>query len=145
MKWKLVCCAVFLAWIMAQAAPLIAATGTTEVTGTVPLVTYEVSASKITSHGTTISWKTNGKATSQVFYDTKFHQHIGDYRHCTREKTALVSQHHLRLVRLFVFTTYHYRVKSVAIIDGSEFIAVSEDCSFITKGTTRGRWWWRWW
>jgi len=107
-----------------------AATGTTGVSGTVPLVTYEVSASDIGYFRATISWKTNDNATSQVFYDTKFHEDIADYAYHTDEDTTLVSEHSMTLTRLRPATTYHFRVKSV--IPDTEFIAISDDYTFTT-------------
>ena len=108
------------------------------------LTITNVSASKITSHEARISWKTNGNATSKVFYDTEFHEDIDDYARYTDEDTKFVSKHSITLTTLSSSTIYHYRVKSLAIIDGTEFVAISQDYSFITKGTTRGRWWWEW-
>ena len=130
MKWKPVCCVILLVCLILPAAPVMAATGTTGVSGTVPLVTYEVSASDIGYFRATISWKTNDNATSQVFYDTKFHEDIADYAYHTDEDTTLVSEHSMTLTRLRPATTYHFRVKSV--IPDTEFIAISDDCTFTT-------------
>ena len=130
MKWRPVCCVILLVCLILQAAPVMVATGATGVSGTVPLVTYEVSASDIGYFRATISWKTNDNATSQVFYDTKFHEDIADYAYHTREDTTLVSEHSMTLTRLRPATTYHFRLRSV--IPGAEFIAISDDYSFTT-------------
>jgi len=130
MKWKLVACALVLACIILQAMPVMSTTGTTEVSGTVPLVTYDISVSDIGYHSATISWKTNGNATSQVFYDNVSHDSIADYGRYTDEDTSLVSEHSITLTGLTSSTTYHYRVKSV--IPDTEFIATSDDYTFTT-------------
>lgn len=130
MKWKHVCCVILLVCLILQASPVMAATGSTGVSGTVPLVTYEVSASGIGYFRATISWKTNDNATSQVFYDTKFHEDIADYAYHTDEDTTLVSEHSMTLTRLRPRTIYHFRVRSA--IPGTEFVAISDDYSFTT-------------
>jgi len=132
MKWKLVACALVLACIILQAMPVRAASGTTEVSSTVPLVTYDISVSNIGYHRATISWKTNGNATSQVFYDNVSHGSIADYGRYTDVDTSLVSEHSIALTGLSSSTTYHYRVRSVAMVDSTEFIAISEDHTFTT-------------
>ncbi len=133
MKWKLVCCVILLACMILQAMPVLAATGTTTVTGTISLVTSEVSVANITTSSTTISWKTNGDATSQVFYDTQFHDDIADYAYHTDEDATLVSEHSIPLSGLASSTTYHYRVRSA--IPDTEFIAISEDYTFTTSSS----------
>lgn len=130
MKWKPVCCVILLAGLILPAAPVVAATGTSGVSGTVPLVTYEVSAPDISYFRATISWKTNDNATSQVFYDTKLHEDIADYAYHTDEDTTLVSGRSMTLTRLRPATTYHVRVRSV--IPDTEIIAVSDDYAFTT-------------
>ena len=99
---------------------------------TTPLTISDVSASNIGYHGTTISWKTNGDATSQVFYDTASHDNTADYAYHTVEDTDLVSEHSVRLTGLSSGRTYHYRVRSATVINGSDFIAISEDYTFRT-------------
>jgi len=131
MKWKLVSYVVLLVCVTLQAVPVLAANSTTTITGTVPLVTYEVSVSNISYHSATISWKTNGNATSQVFYDTIWHDNITGYADNVSDD-SLVSEHSLNLTGLSSANTYHYRVKSVATVDGVEFIATSEDYTFTT-------------
>lgn len=102
---------------------------TTTITGNVPLVVYDISASNIGYHSVTISWETNGNATSQVFYDIQFHAGIVDYAYQSDENTTLVTEHNIRLTKLSSGTTYHFRVRSVA--DGIE--AISSDYVFITR------------
>ena len=111
---------------------LAASSGTTTVTGTVPLIAYDTQASGITDRAATISWRTNGNATSQVFYDTRHHEDTADYEYHSFKYTTPVLQHSVGLSGLRRDTTYHYRVKSVATIGGVEFIAVSPDYTFKT-------------
>jgi len=130
MKCKAACCVISLACLMLPAGPVTAATGGTGVSGTVPLVTYEVSASGIGHFTAIISWETNGNATSQVFYDTRSHEDIADYAHHTSEDTTLVSEHGRTLTRLRPRTIYHFRVRSA--IPVTEFVAISDEYSFTT-------------
>lgn len=65
-----------------------------------PLVTYEVAVSSITSCQATVSWKTNGDTSSQVFYDTLAHDHVTDYAYHTNEDLGLVSMHSMDLTGL---------------------------------------------
>ncbi len=120
--------------LMALICPSVQAEGesdSVDLSATVPLTISDVSASSIGYHGATISWKTNGDATSQVFYDTEFHDDIADYADHTIEETALVSEHSIRLTGLSSGRTYHYRVRSA--IPDTEFIATSEDYTFTTR------------
>ena len=121
---------ILLVCLMLPAGRVMAATGATGVTGSVPLVTYEVSASDIGYFTATISWKTNDAATSQVFYDTRPHDDIANYRFETSEDTTLVPEHSVTLIRLRPRTTYHFRVRSA--IPGTEFVAISDDYAFTT-------------
>ena len=129
MKCKAACCVILLVCLMLPAGP-VTATGGTGVSGTVPLVTYEVSASGIGHFTAIISWETNGNATSQVFYDTRSHEDIADYAHHTSEDTTLVSEHGATLTRLRPRTIYHFRVRSA--IPVTEFVAISDEYSFTT-------------
>jgi phosphodiesterase/alkaline phosphatase D-like protein len=132
MKWKLISFLVLLACVILQAAPVMAEGGGTEVTGTVPLVTSNVTASSITTSSAVISWQTSSNATSQVFYDIVYREDIDDYVYHTPEYTTPVSEHSVHLTGLSPSTTYHYRAKSVLIVDGTEFIAISDDYTFTT-------------
>ncbi|GAI96018.1 unnamed protein product, partial [marine sediment metagenome] len=87
---------------------------------TVPLTISDVSASSIGYYGATISWNTNGDATSQVFYDTTWHNTTAEYAYDTTEDTDLVTEHSVPLTGLSSGTTYHYRVRSA--IPDTEFI-----------------------
>ena len=129
MKCKAACCVISLACLMLPAGPVTAAGGT-GVSGTVPLITYEVSASGIGHFTAIISWETNGNATSQVFYDIRSHEDIADYAYDTSEDTTLVSEHGATLTRLRPRTTYHFRVRSA--IPATEFVANSDEYSFTT-------------
>jgi hypothetical protein len=101
---------------------------TATITGNILLAVYNVSVSNIGYHSATISWKTNGNATSQVFYDTVSHENITAYTYNTTEYSELVPEHSISLAGLSSGTTYHFRVRSVA--DGIE--AISSDYVFIT-------------
>lgn len=139
---------VLLICMAALGLPALAAnSGTTTVTGTVPLIAYDTQASGITDTAATISWRTNGNATSQVFYDTEPHEGIAEYAYRSPEDSTLVLQHSVGLNGLRRATTYHYRVKSAATIGGVEFIAISPDYTFRTlsayiapRVTTIGAW-----
>ncbi len=106
-----------------------------DLSATVPLTISDVSTSSIGYYGGTISWKTNGDATSQVFYDTVSHDSTADYAYHTDEDTDLVSEHSIALTGLSLSTTYHYRVRSA--ID-TEFIVISEDYTFTTRARPAG-------
>jgi hypothetical protein len=110
--------------------PALAQEGSTTITGNVQLATYDIAVPSITAHSATIFWRTNGEATSQVFYDTEFHQDIADYAFYTAEDTTLTMEHVVLLTELSSETTYHYRVKSR--IPDTEFTAVSDDYTFLT-------------
>lgn len=103
---------------------------TATITGNILLAVYNVSVSNIGYHSATISWKTNGNATSQVFYDTVSHENITAYAYNTTEYSELVPEHSISLAGLSSSTTYHYRVKS-AITETD--IAVSDDYTFTTR------------
>jgi hypothetical protein len=132
MRRKLVIAVLVLACVGLQVVAVRAATDTTEVTGTVPLVIYDVSSTDITNNSATILWKTSGAASSQVFYDTAFHGNIADYDYHTPEYTAPVTAHSVPLIGLSPSTTYHYRVRSVAVVDSTELTAISDDYTFKT-------------
>jgi len=139
---------ILMASLIIPAVPVLAGDGSVTVTGTVPLGIYDVSASHIGFNGATISWKTNGDATSQVFYDTEFHSNLDDYLYSTRERNKPVSEDKVRLKKLLSSTTYHYRIKAVAIINGTEFIAISDDYNytFNTDVWFTGPYWsWKLW
>jgi len=103
---------------------------TATITGNILLAVYNVSVSNIGYHSATISWKTNGNATSQVFYDTVSHENITAYAYNTTEYSELVPEHSISLAGLSSSTTYHYRVRS-AITETD--IAISDDYTFTTR------------
>jgi len=138
MKWRAACCVIILACLMLPGGRIRAATGYTTITGSVPLVTYEVSTSRIGHFTATIAWKTNGAATSQVFYDTVTHDSITGYAYYTRERSASVENHKMTLSKLSPSTTYYYRVRSTA--GGVE--SVSDEYTFTTLPAPGG---WRGW
>jgi len=146
MRFKFVYWVILLAFLTIPAVPVLAENGSVTVAGTVPLGIYDVSASHIGFNGATISWKTNSDAISQVFYDTEFHSNLDDYLYSTRERNKPVSEDKVRLNQLLSSTTYHYRIKAVAIIDGTEFIAISDDYTFNTDVWFTGPYWsWKLW
>ena len=100
---------------------------------TVELVISNVSASSIGDQSATISWQTNGKANSQVFYDTQFHENIADYAYHSVADPTLVPDHSVPLTGLSPSTTYHYRARSVATLNATEYKAFSDDYAFSTS------------
>jgi len=129
---RLVTWVILLACVILLAIPVMAENTTTEVTGTVPLIIYDTQASGITGYMATISWKTNSSASSQVFYDTVSHGNTGDYFYQSVLDNTPVVQHSVLLNGLSPSTTYHYRVKSVCMVDSVEFPALSLDYTFNT-------------
>jgi hypothetical protein len=99
-----------------------------------PLATYEVAVSNITSSDANVSWKTNGNTSSQVFYDILAHDNVTDYSHHTHEDLSLVHMHGMDLIGLSPSTTYHFRVKSTA----ENITAISNDKTFATAGAEGG-------
>jgi phosphodiesterase/alkaline phosphatase D-like protein len=133
---RIVSALVLLTCVVLQAVPAMASTSdSTIVSGTVPLLIFDVQASGITGHAATISWQTNGSASSQVFYDNVSHGDTAGYAHHSNLDNTPVVLHSVTLNGLSPSTTYHYRVKSVAVIDGDVFTAVSPDLTFKTSGT----------
>ena len=96
---------------------------------TVAPIISAIQVSHITTSAATVSWKTDVLATSQVFYDTEFHEDIADYTYHTDEDTALVTEHSLRLTGLSSGTKYHFRVRSVM----GSIEAISHDYTFTTS------------
>jgi hypothetical protein len=97
---------------------------------TVALTISDVAASNIGYYSATISWKTNGDASSQVFYDTESRASPEAYANSTTEETTGVNEHSISLTGLSSSTTYHYMVRSA--IPDTKFIAISEDYTFKT-------------
>ena len=90
---------------MAVASPAVASGSTTTVSGTIPLIACRVAASNITYCGAVISWNTNGPSTSQVFYDTVWHDKVAYYARDI-ESDSLVLIHCLSLSGLSSGTSY---------------------------------------
>jgi len=97
----------------------------------VGLLVSNVSASDISQSGATISWDTNGPATSQVFYDTVSRAGLAEYRYQTEEDTSPVNEHSVRLTYLSPGTRYYYRVRSQ--IPDTDLVAISDEYSFTTR------------
>ena len=104
-------------------------------TVSVALTISDVTAIRIGHNHAAISWSTDGKTTSQVFYDTVSHDTIADYPCYTRQRKALVEKHKVNLNKLSPSTTYYYRVRSTA--GGVE--SVSDEYTFTTLPAP-GRW-----
>lgn len=83
-----------------------------------------ISVSEITSTGTTITWTTDGPATSQVEYGT-----TSAYGYTTTLISTLTTSHSVRLGGFIPSTTYHYRVRSA---DAATNLSVSGDNTFTT-------------
>ncbi len=103
--------------------------GSVDLSATTPLTISDVVASGIGYYGATISWNTNGDASSRVFYDTESRASPGDYANSTTEEIAPISEHSVSLTGLSSSTTYHYMVRSAI---GTELIATSVDYTFRT-------------
>ncbi len=114
--------------------PLSSAFGNAFSTGSfsVPLVITNVYASGIGSTYATVSWTTNGAATSQVFYCTSVHLSTGNYTYQSSLINGATMQHRVVLTGLSPTTTYHYRVKSTITVNGTDYTAVSDDYTYRT-------------
>jgi hypothetical protein len=108
-------------------------------TVSVALTISDVSAIKISHKHATICWSTDGKTTSEVFYDTVSHDSIGDYAYYSGERKALIEKHKVTLNKLSPSTTYYYRIRST--VGGAEF--VSDEYTFTTLPLPGGStaWW----
>lgn len=107
-------------------------------TVSVALTISDVNAIKISRNHATVCWNTDGKTTSQVFYDTVSHDSIADYPCYTDQRKSLVEKHKVTLNKLSPSTTYYYRVRSAA--GGIEF--VSDEYAFTTLPSSKG---WKGW
>jgi hypothetical protein len=127
-KLKLVYGALLVACIIMPAMPVMAdSNGTTEVSGTVPLLAFDIYSTNIGDDSATVSWQTNHVADSQVEYGT-----TTGYGLMTPLAPEPITDHNVPLTGLTPGTTYHFRVRSVAVVDGTEFVAVSDDFTFTT-------------
>jgi hypothetical protein len=135
MKWRAACIVIMLICLLLPTGRAVSATGTATVVGFVPLVAYDISPTRIAHFTAAISWKTNGGATAQVFYDTVSHSTAAEYGFFTNERQALLDKHKIGLNKLSPSTTYYYRVRSA--LEGAEF--VSDEYTFTTL-TSPGGW-----
>jgi len=99
-------------------AMVMASTGTSTVSGTIPLLISNVQVTNITTTSATISWNTNNPAgssvTSQVSYGTttSYGNSVSD------TSTGL---HSVDLINLSPGTKYYYQIQSTATIGGTAF------------------------
>jgi hypothetical protein len=138
MRWKTACYVLLLVCLMLPAGRGVAATGSTAVTGSVPLAAYKIFVARVGRFTATLSWETNGDATSQVFYDTVSRDSIVDYAYYSDERRALGEKHKVTLKKLSPSTTYYYRVRSAA--GEAEF--VSDEYNLMTSPSPNG--WGEW-
>ena len=135
LKWALLICLVLICLISGAPSLSLSADGT-GVNGTLPLNVYDVQSSEITSTGATVSWTTNGGATSQVVYDTVSHSTATGYAYQSTLDASPVPQHTVTLNTLLPSTTYYYRVTSTTVITGNTFSPVSSESFFTTTAST---------
>ncbi len=110
-----------------------AAASDTTITGTIPLFINNVTVPNLDYSSASISWQTNVSADSQVEYGIYI-----SYGLTTPLATALVTSHTVQLTGLTSGTTYHFRVKSQATINGTDFVATSNDYTFTTLSPSGG-------
>jgi hypothetical protein len=110
--------------------PALAESATLPGSFTVPLSISNLKISGIGVNTATITWETNGQATSQVYYDIRAYADITDYHYQKSDAITLVTQHKVVLGSLFSNTIYHCRLKSVT---ANAQTALSQDFSFTTN------------
>ena len=88
-----------------------------------------VNIADVTETGAVISWMTNEPATNQVEYGRTI-----SYDSLTYENTEMKLVHSQQLTALYPENIYHFRVRSK---DSNSNLGVSEDYTFITKGTDK--------
>ena len=104
------------------------------VSGTVPLSISGVTSANITASSVDVTWKTNGAATSQIFYDTATHNNVSGYPNHTAIDNTLVSNHTHGITGLQANTTYFCRAQSTI----SGLTAVSDEFTFQTLASGGG-------
>jgi len=119
--------------ILALVIPAIAGSAILPGSFTVKLTISDVKATGIGFYSATISWETNGNATSWVFYDRLSHAATADYVYQQGDNNTLSSQHQVYVNGLNQNTTYYYRVKSVSGSGSTEQITISEEYTFQTR------------
>jgi hypothetical protein len=102
------------------------------VKGTVPLINYNVRTANVTDNTVRISWQTNGRTTSEVFFDTRFHWDVADYFFRSPEDGKYLTDHLVSLEGLLPSTLYHFRIRSRCTVEDEEMEAVSADVTFRT-------------
>ena len=120
--YKLLVCLVLFACTLVLASPSAASSPTVTASGTMPLLIFNVQSSGITTNAATISWNTNSPSTSQVFYDATQ----------TPFNSNLFTIHSVKLTGLLPSTSYLFKVQSTAIVNGHNFVAISDEFTFTT-------------
>jgi len=127
-KWALLGGLILLALCMiTRGAMVMASTGSTTVSGTLPLIISDVQVS-LTACSATITWDTNGNANSEVFYGT-----TTSYGKSVLN-SSLVSQHSITITGLCA-GTYYYEIESVGTFGGTTFTATYTGSFTIVKLT----------
>lgn len=85
---------------------------------------------KINDSGVQISWETNEKANSSIFYGTEGSIDINSTNTAKVEDKSLKTDHSLSISGLTSNTLYHFIIKSV---DASNNVALSSETTFVTN------------
>jgi hypothetical protein len=134
LKWKWLVSYVLVILLLMMAIPAVTQADDTDVNGVLPLAVSGAAVSGITGSGATITWTTNGNATSQVFYDTVTHTTLAGYPNHTALDNIPVSNHSQPITGLTANITYYFRVESKATLDGTAYDIVSDENTFVTTG-----------
>jgi hypothetical protein len=102
---------------------------------TVPLTISNLSVSDIGNGNATVTWDTNGDATSQVFYDIVPHEYIGDYPNFSALDATLTPHHSVQLTELLPGNTYYSRAYSKAGDGIASLSAISQEEHIVIPGT----------
>jgi hypothetical protein len=121
---SVLCCLVISPGVLCSYAA--ASTTTLEITASVPLGAYEISAVDITANSVTITWMTNGLANSTVEYGP-----TTDYG-SSKTDDEMMMNHTISLDGLSPDIEYHYRVVSS---DSAGTTVTSNDFIFTTPGS----------
>jgi hypothetical protein len=120
----LFCCLLMVSFFLSGSASALDQT-TVTITGTILLVTYDITVIGIDQTDATITWNTNGNADSTVEYGT-----TTSYGTISTVG-GMIKDHTISLIGLSPGTVYHYQVISV---DRNDNRATSTDLTFTTMG-----------